>query len=296
MRRPATIAILIVLCTACSRTEFAYRNADWLLEFYAWKALQTSTTQRDQWQPVLQDTLRNHREQELPLIIAYLDRVERFIREPEDAPGTACLVDGALLLYQRHAQLAVDLAVPLLVALDSDQIRHLEKYMRQRQQDAVERYLNPDPQHRKEARKERITERIETWTGKLNASQRQMVDQALEHIPDLSASWLEYRAQRFDMLLLMLKTGAGAASLRAYLEDWWVHRDGTSAESREQWRLAQQEFVLLMGNLVTTLTSRQYAALENRLGDIRRDLAAFSSPAAARISLQDVPACTPLPE
>lgn len=296
MRRVATITILIVLCSACSRTEFAYRNADWLLEYYAWKAVQTSTTQRHHWQPLLQATLRNHREQELPLVIAYLDRVERFIREPEDAVGAACLVDGALLLYQRHAHLAVDLAVPLLVELDTDQISHLAKYMRQRQQDTVGQYLNPDPQHRKADRQERITERIEIWTGKLNGSQRQMVNQALERIPDMSASWLEYRAQRTDMLLVMLKTGAGAASLRTYLEDWWVHRDGTSAETREHWRLAQHEFIQLMGKLVTTLTSRQYASLENRLVDIRRDLAAFTSPAADPVSLQDVPACTSIPD
>ena len=296
MLRVATIAILIVLCSACSRTEFAYRNADWLLEYYAWKALQTSTAQRDHWQPLLQDTLRNHREQELPLVIAYLDRVERFIREPEDSVGAACLVDGALLLYQRHAHLAVDLAVPLLVELDTDQIRHLAKYMSQRQQDAVGQYLNPDPQHRKAARQERITERIEIWTGKLNGSQRQMVNQALERIPDMSASWLEYRAQRTDMLLVMLNTGAGAATLRTYLEDWWVHRDGTTAETREHWRLAQHEFIQLMGKLVATLTNSQYAALENRLGDIRRDLAAFTSPTAAPVSLQDVPACTSMPD
>ena len=296
MLRVATIAILIVLCSACSRTEFAYRNADWLLEHYAWKALQTSTAQRNNWQPLLQDTLRNHREQELPLVIAYLDRVERFIREPENSVGAECLIDGALLLYQRHAHLAVNLAVPLLVELDTDQIRHLAKYMSQRQQDAVGQYLNPDPQHRKAARQERITERIEIWTGKLNGSQRQMVNQALERIPDMSASWLEYRAQRTDMLLVMLNTGAGAATLRTYLEDWWVHRDGTTAETREHWRLAQHEFIQLMGKLVATLTNSQYAALENRLGDIRRDLAAFTSPTAEPASLKDVTACTSMPD
>ena len=296
MIRVTIIAILIVLCSACSRTEFAYRNADWLLEYYTWKTLQTSNAQRDQWQPLLQDTLRSHREQELPLVIAYLDRAERFIREPDDAVGARCLVDGALLLYQRHAPLAVDLAVPLLVELDADQIRHLAKHMSQRQQDAVEEYLNPDHQLRKAARQERITERIEVWTGKLNASQRQIVNQALQRIPDMSASWLEYRAQHTDMLLAMLETGVGAATLRTYLEDWWVHRDGTSAETREHWRLARLESIQLMDKLAGSLTGRQFAALENRLGDIRRDLATFTSPRAEPVSLQDVPACTSIPD
>ena len=296
MLRVTTIVILIVLCSACSRTEFAYRNADRLLEYYTWKTLQTSNAQRDQWQPLLQTTLRYHREQELPLVIAYLDRAERFIRKPDDAVGATCLVDGVLLLYQRHAHLAVDLAVPLLVELDADQIRHLAKHMSQRQQDAVEQYLNPDPQQRKAARQERITERIEIWTGKLNGSQRQMVNQALQRIPDMSASWLEYRAQRTNKLLAMIETGADAATLRTYLEDWWVHRDGTSAETREYWRLARHEFVQLMDKLVTTLTNRQRTTLENRLGESRKDLASFVPPTPEPVSLQDVPACTSMPD
>ena len=296
MLRVTTIVILIVLCSACSRTEFAYRNADWLLEYYTWKTLHTSNAQRDQWQPLLQATLRYHREQELPLVIIYLERAERFIREQDDAVGATCLIDGAQLLYQRHAHLAVDLAVPLLVELDANQIRHLAKYTNQRQQDAVEVYLNPDPQQRKAARQERITERIEIWTGKLNGNQRQMVNQGLQRIPDMSASWLEYRAQRTDMLLAMLETGADAATLRTYLEDWWVHRDGTSTETREHWRLARHEFVQLVGKLVTTLTNRQRTRLENRLGELRKDLASFVPRTPAPVSLPDVPACTTMPD
>jgi hypothetical protein len=296
MPRILAIAILIVLCSACSRAELTYRRADWLLEYYAWKTVDASSAQRDHWRPRLQTTLRYHREQELPLVIAYLDRAERFISEPDDAVGATCLTDGALLLYQRHAHLAVDLAVPLLVELDADQIRHLAKHMSQRQQDAVEEYLNPDPQQRKAARQERITERIEIWTGKLNGNQRQMVNQALQRIPDMSASWLEYRAQRTDMLLAMIETGADAAILRTYLEDWWVHRDGTTDETREHWRLARHEFVQLMDKLVTTLTNRQRTTLENRLGELRKDLASFVPPTAKPVSLQDVPACASMPD
>jgi len=296
MLRVATIAILIVLCSACSRTEFAYRNADWLLEYYAWKTVDASSAQRDHWRPRLQTTLRHHREQELPLVIAYLDRVERITRGTDDAIGAACLVDGALLLYQRHARLAVDLAVPLLVELDADQIRYLTEHTTQRQQDAIKRYFDPDPRRRKSARQERITDRIEKWTGKLHDSQRQQIRDALERIPDLSESWLTYRAQQTDRLLAMLETGDSAAALRTYLEGWWVHRDGTTAETREHWLLARHEFIQLMDNLAPTLTNRQRTTLEDRLGELRKDLASFVPPTAKLVSLQDVPACTSMPD
>lgn len=296
MPRVVTVAILTILVSACSRAEFSYRKADWLLEYYAWKAVDTSSVQRDDWQPLLQTTLRRHREQELPLVIAYLDQAGHIIGETDNAIGATCLVDGALLLYRRHARLAVDLAVPLLADLDTTQISHLREYTAQRQQEAIKHYLDPNPQRRKAARQERITDRIENWTGKLNASQQQLIKEALEHIPDLSESWLAYRAQQTDTLLTMLQSGASTSSLRDYLGDWWVHRGGTSAESRQHWQLAMHGFIELMDNLATTLTSRQRKKLENRLGDLREDLVAFLPSSPGLVSLQLAPACSAPPD
>lgn len=295
MPRLIVIAALTLFSTACSRTELGYRNADSLLEYYAWKSVRTSSAQRGQWQPVLQTTLRHHREQELPLVIAYLDLAARIVRGTDSSIGTACLVDGTVLLYQRHARLAVDLAAPLLAELDTAQIEHLAKHTKQRQKTAVKRYQDPDPQRRRLARQERITDRIERWTGKLNAGQRKHIQEALEHIPDLSASWLAYRAQQTSTLLAMLETGTNAEALRTYLNDWWVHRKGTSPETRQNWHVARHEFVQLMDKLATTLTERQRTALETRLATLRGDLASFVSLTPQPVKLELVPACVSSP-
>ena len=289
MPRAATIVLLILLGAACSRTEVAYRKADWLLEYYAWKTVHTSASQLDEWQPVLQATLRHHRDQELPLVVDYLDQARRFIREPDTSPGASCLIDGALLLYQRHARLAVDLAVPLLAGLEAGQIRHLAAYSSQRLQDAIEEYRSPDPQKRKQAREERITGRIENWTGGLDHYQRQLVSQALARIPDMSEAWLAYRATRTDKLIDMLGAGAGKEALRTYLEGWWVYRDGTSFETREHWQVARHESVQLMEKLARNLNDTQRTYLENRLAEVREDLAVFVPPAAEAVSLQLLP-------
>ena len=294
MLRLIVIAVLMLFGSACSRIEIAYQNADSLLQYYAWKTVRTSAAQRDQWQPVVQTTLRHHREQELPLVIAYLDLAARIIREADGSAGAVCLLDGARLIYQRHARLAVDLAVPLLVELDAGQVERLARHTTQRQQDAVERYQDPDLQRRKEARQERITDRIEQWTGKLNDGQRNHIQDALEHIPDLTASWLSYRAQQTNTLLAMLERGAQAEALSAYLDDWWVHRAGTATETRQHWRVAMHEFAQLMDTLATTLTDRQRRTLETRLTNMREDLAAFTSDTPQPVKLALVPACASL--
>ena len=295
MLRLAIIAVLAIISAACSRAEFAYRNADWLLEYYAWQTVRISAAQRDHWRPQLQATLQRHREEELPLVIAWLDLAGRVIRETEGTPGAACLIDDALLLSRQHARLAVDLSVPLLADLDVTQIRHLARYMTQRQQDAVKRYLDPDPEKRKASRQQRFLDRVENWTGKLNDGQRKQVRDALEHIPDLSVSWLTHRAQQTDTLLTMLETGATTEDLRNYLDKWWVQREGTSAETSRLWRVARDEFAQLMDGLAATLTPRQRARLEDRLGDLRADLAAFLPDRQLPADLQTVPACAGAP-
>lgn len=271
----AVISILTLLGSGCSRTEFAYRHADWLLEYQARRTVAANAEQRALWQPVLAGTLMHHREEELPLVIAYLDLASRGIGKMDSAIDAACLVDAALLLYQRHARLAVDLSVPLLSALDAAQVRHLAGFVEQRQERAVKEYLKPDPGDRKAARQQRFVERIENWTGSLNEQQRQQISDAVVHIPDLSAPWLAYRSRQTDTLLEMLETGTSATALRAHLNDWWVEMDGRSAEFNQQWQLAKQQFILMLDELNVTLTDKQRTRIEQQLTGLGSDLAPF---------------------
>ena len=70
MLRIVIVVFLGVLVSACSRTQLAYRNADWLLEYYAGKTIDISAVQRDQWRPVLVATLQPHRDSELASLVA----------------------------------------------------------------------------------------------------------------------------------------------------------------------------------------------------------------------------------
>jgi hypothetical protein len=269
------LSILILLGSGCSRTEFAYRHADWLLEYQAQRIVAANASQRDLWQPVLAGTLAHHREDELPLVIAYLDLARTGIGQADSTINAACLVDGALLLYQRHARLAVGLSVPLLSTLDAAQLKHLAGFMQQRQEKAVNEYLNPDPEERKMARQQRFVGRIENWTGNLNDQQRQQINDALVHIPDLSAPWLAYRLQQTNTLLEMLETGSSAAALREFLTDWWVEMDGHSTEFSLQWQRAKQQFILMLDTLNATLTDNQRNRVVQRLTGLHVDLARF---------------------
>lgn len=292
MLRIVTVVLLTLLGSACSRTDFAYRNADLLLDYYAYQTIRASAAQRDDWQPLVETTLQHHREQELPLVIAYLDIAGRIVGEAQSQVGAECLVDGALSLYQQHARLAVDLALPLLADLDADQVRHLAEYTTKRQKKSVERYLEPDPELRKKARQKRFIERIEKWTGKLDDRQQQQIREDLERIPDLSPSWLAYRTHQTDTLLTLLRNDADRDALGKHLENWWVRMDGQSTQSRRSWDSTRLAFVRLIDALATTLSDTQRATFGDRLGEVRRDLASFLPQSQQSVNLQLVPACT----
>ena len=288
MLRIVAVVFLSVWVSACSRTQLAYDNADWLLEYYAGQTVDISAAQREQWRPLLAGILKRHRNSELAYLVAYLDMASKMAREDQSVVDADCLVDSALLVSQRHARLAVDLTVPLLVDLDRNQVKHLSEYMVERQDTLVARYLNPDPELRKKARRMRFIKRIEKWIGRMNPDQMFLIEEALEQIPDISTFWLAYREQQTNGLLGMLEADADADSLRQYLNSWWVQQDGRSADYIQSWRAAKLEFAIFLDRLGASLTSKQRAKLGKRLATLRDDLAEFLSPESVPVSISTV--------
>ena len=285
MSRITVVVFLSVLVFACSRTQLAYSNADWLLEYYAGQTIDISAVQREQWRPLLLATLQQHRDNELAYLVAYLEMASQIISKDHDAVGAACLVDGALQVSRRHARLAVDLSVPLLVDLDRSQVEHLSDYMAKRQDRLVARYLDPDPELREKARRMRFNERIEKWIGRMSPEQQYLVDEALDRIPDIAPFWLAYREQQTTGLLGMLENDADTEALRQYLNSWWVEWDGRSDGYIRSWRIVKPEFVIFLERLGVSLTPKQRKKLGKQLATLRDNLAEFLSPGSLPVSL-----------
>jgi hypothetical protein len=224
----------------------------------------------------------------LAYLVAYLDMASQMVSGDHDAVDASCLVDGASLVSRRHARLAVDLAVPLLVDLDESQVEHLSEYTAKRRDKLVERYLDPDPELREKSRRMRFNQRIEKWIGRMNSHQQLLVDEALERIPDISPLWLAYREQQTSGLLGMLEADADAQALRQYLNNWWVEWDGRSADFIRSWRVAKLEFVIFLDRLGASLTPEQRKKFRKRLAALRADLAELVSPESTPVSLWTV--------
>jgi hypothetical protein len=265
----ASCALLLI---GCSRTELLYRNADWLITRWADAQLGLSGAQRGAWEPQLEAALERHRREELPRLVAWLGSAEQGAAQGLGMDELACLADWAEALYERHALLAVSLALPLLQELGPEQVAHLRRRWQERNAEYRADYLHGSPRQQDAARAERYRERIERWTGKLNPAQREMVAGSSRALPNLAALWLAYREDRQAGLLALLDAGAPPQDLRAYLLGWWVDLAGRSPELASASAQARDETLALLSRLDASLTPDQRRTLEERLGRLGREL------------------------
>ena len=264
-----TCALLLI---GCSRTELVYRNADWLIARWTDRQLDLSRAQQRAWEPQLEAALERHRSEELPRLVAWLRMAEQGAAKGLGTDRLSCLADRAEALYERHARLAVQLALPLLKELDPEQTAHLRRQMQERNAEYRADYLSGSPRKQDAARAERYRERIERWTGRLNPEQREMVAASSRALPNLAALWLAYREDRQAGLLSLLKGSAPPQDLRAYLTDWWVDLAGRPPALAAASEQARSATLALLARLDTSLTPAQRRALEERLGRLRREL------------------------
>jgi hypothetical protein len=266
------IAACVLLLIGCSRTELAYRNADWLIARWANGQLDLSRAQQRAWEPQLEAALEGHRSEELPRLVAWLEAAEQGASRGLGTDELACLADWAEVLYERHAQLAVSLALPLLQAVGEEQITHLRRRMRERNAEYRAEYLSGSSTEQDAARAERYLERVERWTGRLDPEQREMVTASSRALPNLAGLWLDYREDRQAGLLSLLHAGAPPQDLQAYLVGWWVDLSGRSPALAAASERARSETLALLARLDTSLNPAQRQTLVDRMGRVRREL------------------------
>ncbi|MGE5153108.1 MAG: DUF6279 family lipoprotein [Bdellovibrio bacteriovorus] len=263
------LAALLTL-SGCSRIRLAYGSADLLLASYADTYLGLDPGQRERWEPELQRVLNLHRREELPHLAAFFDRALEASRAGFPSADTACLVATFRELYQRHAGLAVELAVPLLSDLGPTQVQALEaRFARDLAEDRSPAGAN-ERELRQRAR--RYQKAIEEWTGPLTAGQAALVADLTARMPDTRDSVIAYRTRKRAELINLLRSGAGATTLQDFLTAWLVDYRDLPPDLRQAGDRLEERLVELVSRLGETLTPEQRAHLEQRLTGLRGDL------------------------
>lgn len=282
------LIVVLTLLSGCSTTQWLYRNLDWFLERYAVKSLDVTKAQLQAWRPGVEQVLQQHLVQELPALDHYLNLMARFASESSSERADAsCLVRGATLIFTRHARLAADVAVPLLMMLEPHQIDHLARYMKERDSRYRKRYLTGGEHERWQARTARLTERLEDWMGSLDSGQRARVELFTDNLPDIATAWFDYRNRQQERLLQLLREGSDADRLHAHLMNWWLPWAGKYTGFAAQWRKAETGFALLLDDLAVSLTTHQRRHFQDKVASLRNDLTVLHGD--ARQALRETP-------
>ncbi|MEX0450160.1 DUF6279 family lipoprotein [Spiribacter sp. 221] len=266
------LAVIIVSLTlvACSRVELAYENADWLGAWQIGDYLDLTTEQRDRLRDGLAAYQQYHRQNRLPDINAYLDRVDTVLAtpEPEKADVDALFIDGEQIVRTNVTDV-IPLAAELLRELDAGQIEALQATLAEGRETYIERLLVDQEQ--------RAIERTQDWVGPLEISQRTQLTECVAAMPDVSEEWQAWRRQTEEDLITLLHNDAPQAEVESFLQGWLLEDAARSPVLQDYRQTSRALWRRCTHRLLTTLTPMQRAQARERLAGYRGDLETVAS-------------------
>jgi len=272
----AAIAATALVLGACTVGRFAYNNASPAVTYIVDDYFDLSGTQEGWVRTRFERLQAWHRAQELP---AY----ERDLRDAvarTERPLTiedARWVNKTLRAYYKRM---VDQAMPdmadLLMQLDAEQVQRFEQRFAKESAKIEKEYGKGDPAEREKKRAEKLIDQIETYTGHLDDSQRDLVYGRVHFMTDVSAMRLADRQRRQQIVAALVRSKPAKpemiAGLRKVLVDTdsWRNPEYTKAIARRDEEVAE-----MMVQLAATWSPDQREHVQAKLRGYLSDVSAL---------------------
>ncbi|HVE54826.1 MAG TPA: DUF6279 family lipoprotein [Ramlibacter sp.] len=268
---------LALALSACSAIKLGYSNlpnlAYWWLDGYA--------DFSDEQAPLVRDELARlqawHRQQELPLVVELLARME------QAAPGEvsaqqACSYLGEVQQRLKAVQERGEGPVMAIAAsLTGRELRHIQRKFRRNNENFQKEWVHVPREEQVGKRYEKTLERVETIYGRLDAPQRAVLRQRLEQSAyDPARSHAEYQRRQQELLAFLRRAGprgTPADESHALVRGWFarIEHAPDPAYRAYQDTLRQEGCATFAAvHQVTTAAQREQAV--RRLRAYQRDL------------------------
>lgn len=284
MKRLFSRALLALVCVAalgsCSQaTRIAYSNATTLAVWTIDDWFDLREGQRDWLKARLNRFFAWHRANELP---AY----ERLLLDAAGQAGTRVTEDGVRRIYGDVRQLmtrAVEHALPdmaeFLLQTQPEQVAHLEKKYAEENAKALKQAGRQSTPERQEIRAKRFIERIEDWTGKLTAPQRELIRARLAVLPDITDEWLADRRQRqADTLAIMRNRPAREEAIKALRRVLLESDSWRKPDYAAKVKARDEQTIAMIVALDATLSAEQRLKLRKKIAGYAADVAYLMLP------------------
>jgi len=256
----AVAMALVLATTGCSLVKLGYGQASGLAYRWLDGYADFDNEQSLKVRAALDDTLAWHRRTQLPDYVQLLARAESEVAG-DATPERMCAWASEL---RARAEPVLQYLAPTIAqvgrTLSPAQIAHIEKRFAESNEEYRDEHLQRDPQRRQKAEIKRQVERAETFYGRLDAAQRDLVAHSVTTSPyDGELAYAERKERQKDMVSLLrrLRESSGGddalVQVRAYL-------GGIDRSPRESYRRYSDRVVAHRCALASELQNSASAA------------------------------------
>lgn len=281
MSRLIVLVIAALYLTACSSTRFAYRNADWFINWAVDDYVELNRPQQLAFDAALDRWLAWHCAHELPKYQHALQKLSETLAEDAGQP----LTDASLQAFSDNAVdawfglvlKALDETLSILKSLDDRQVVQILEELADRNQRFYREYVAIDASELEQLRLKRVREAMKRWAGSINKDQTALAAEWARRADNVYRLIYERREQwRRQVALAMADRSQGdfAAALTGLL----LHADQFyGAAERDRLRANQTIARQLLLALERSLSERQREHLLAELAKITEDIERLST-------------------
>ena len=283
-RRWALVLLLAAALGGCG-IGLVYPRLDTLGTWYVEGLVSLDDTQSTELERMLEARLDWHRDSELVRYATFLRGMSDSVQRRTDAGTWREAARQAEVFWRDLGAGLAPVAVALGPTLTDEQVDELLRSLAEQDDEEWEEYADRTPQQRIERRQKSWRRGIERYTGRLDASQRALVNARAAASGSAIPEWREYRRAWREELAATLRVRGDAAQfepritrLFAHPDDWWTPGYRAALERR------RGDLIDLLVELDATLSARQRAAAGREFTSLAAELEALSKQAPGKRS------------
>jgi len=218
--RRLLVGVLILVLGACSSIRLAYNNAPELAYFWLDRYVDFDKAQGKRVSAELEQLLRWHRSEELPLIADLLQSAQTLALQTPSGPQLCALNQAVLQRSEAIGLHAVPAAAAIVTTLSSQQLANLAKAYEKSNRKMREEWRSAQAQGM-DNRTFKSLERLEDLYGSLSSAQRRLFQDAMATTGFDSTRYLEEVQSRQQITLQTLENCV-MPTLPRHKRRWWL--------------------------------------------------------------------------
>lgn len=274
--RGALLLCVVLLISSCSSTKFVYNRLDFFLPWYLGRYVDLDREQSRALDQELVGLLAWHREQELPTYLDLLESVEAELATPLTVETLDRLVRDFETAWYRVRDRGLEALLLLGEELSEDQLDQFVRKLKKQQNKYERKYLKRDDAEFRKDAYENLKDTLSDYLGRLDKSQRAVVQTAVSDLVRSDHYWLAERVAWIEFIENELKREPGwQERVRATVIHWEEQLEPEALAIYESNTLRVQQAAV---EILNARTDKQDQRLRRELQKLKDDVVDLSAP------------------